>query len=280
MAYTGGMGSEVIKSGHQYPTTLEGLAQAFLTLQAQRQGDQAQIEMMRGELFSQQSTISSMRAAAAAAVPAPADTSTSSRLPPGCKPNPPRPFTGDRDADSLDSWLFSVNSYLELTAVQGDERRILLVGTYLQGPAQTWYRGVRGEKVPPGQRITTWAEFQTERRLNFCPMNRVKIARDRIHSLRQTGQLRDFVREFRNLTLDIAGMSEDEKLDRFVRGLTPYIRREVELQEPDSLDKAIKLSEKFDAVLRSTRPATAMRFATATTGDATRAAGQDPRLWS
>jgi hypothetical protein len=43
-------------------------------------------------------------------------------------------------------------------------------------------------------------------------------------------------------------MSNEEKLDRFTRGLKPHIRRDVELKEPESLEKACALAERFDAL--------------------------------
>ena len=194
-------------------------------------------------------------------LPSFAEATSSYRLPPGCRPNAPNTYAGNRDADSLDSWLFAVTQYLDLTGVREDERRILLAGTYLEGPAQTWYRAVQGDSVPVDQKIKTWDTFQGELRLNFCPLNQVKLARDRLHSLRQTGSLREYIREFRNCTLEIVGMAEDEKLDRFVRHLAPAIRQEVEIQEPEGLDKAIKLSERFDAVLHSSHRSRSYQFA-------------------
>jgi hypothetical protein len=117
-----------------------------------------------------------------------------------------------------------------------------------------WFRTASGEEVPQELRVTTWERFVREIRQNFCPTNRTKLARDKLVNMRQTGNLREYIRDFRTLILDIPGMNEEEKLDRFVRGLKPHIRREVDIKEPQSLDRAIKLSERFDAVNRSSNP--------------------------
>jgi hypothetical protein len=41
-------------------------------------------------------------------------------------------------------------------------------------------------------------------------------------------------------------MSEDEKLDRYIRGLKTRTRHEVELKDPDSFDEACRLAEMID----------------------------------
>ena len=53
------------------------------------------------------------------------------------------------------------------------------------------------------------------------------------------------------MVLDIPKMAEDEKLDRFLRGLKPHVRREVEIREPKDLADAIRLSEHHDATFRT-----------------------------
>ena len=174
-----------------------------------------------------------------------------SGLPTGCKPNQPASFYGGKDADTLDSWLFSVEQYFALVGMRSEEQKVQYAGTYLRGSALIWFRSATSTQVSEAMRVTTWERFAREIRLNFCPLNRSKLARDRLVSMRQHGGLRDYIRDFRTLILDIPGMNEEEKLDRFVRGLKPHIRREVEIREPQSLDRAIQLSERFDALSRS-----------------------------
>ena len=75
-----------------------------------------------------------------------------------------------------------------------------------------------------------WDQFCRELRANFCPLNAAKLARDKLHVYRQTGSLRDYIAGFRTLILDVPGMSEDEKLDKFCRGLSyNLLRRELDL---------------------------------------------------
>ena len=232
----------------QLPQAYEELRRALEELHAAHTRERTRGDQLAQALTEQLTVVRDLRSAAESRTAT--EASTSGRLPPGCKPNPPRTFSGDRDTDTLGSWLFSMNTYLSLMGVVDDHKQILLAGTYLTGPAQTWYRAVCSAEAAVGSRVTSWAVFQSELKLNFCPTNTVKLARDRLSRLYQREGLRDYIREFRTITLDIPSMGEDEKLDKFVRGLRTSLRTEVAIREPDSLDKAIKMAENLDAVLR------------------------------
>ena len=173
-------------------------------------------------------------------------------LPRAVKPSLPANFHGSRkDAELLESWVFSVEEYFSLTDVMQDEMKIRVAGSLLRGSALTWYRSARSETAEE-LRVTTWAHFLRELRANFCPLNTTKLARDKLVTIRQTSSVREYIREFRTVLLDIPKMAEDEKLDRFVRGLKPHVRREVEIREPKDLADACRLSEHHDAAYRST----------------------------
>jgi hypothetical protein len=211
----------------------------------------AEISRLRGSIEAYGKTIVELSARLASNATVSTTSATSSALPYGCKPGTPPLFFGGKDAEQLDSWLFSMCEYFELIGLKDDEQRIRLAGTYLRSSATTWYRTARGDAVPESERVKTWDQFVKEIRSNFCPLNMTKIARDRLVHLHQTDTLREYVRSFRTLVLDIPSMAEDEKLDRFVRGLHPIIRGHVEIHEPDSFESAIRMAERFDVLERS-----------------------------
>jgi hypothetical protein len=86
---------------------------------------------------------------------------------------------------------------------------------------------------------------------NFVPNNASRVARDKLAALHQRSGVADYIREFRMVALDIPDMNESEKLDRFTRGLKPFLRKEVLLKEPNRLDDAIQLVTKLDAATYS-----------------------------
>jgi hypothetical protein len=162
------------------------------------------------------------------------------RLPSNLKLPTLNKYGGGKNEDLL-GWLFQVDEQLALHQVNEDEYRIAFAGTALTGNAMTWYRAMRIEG-----NIKTWNDFKASLQAHFYPIDPVKHARDKLHHLTQTGSVRDYTAAFRHLVAIIGNMSEDEKLDRYVRGLKTRTRCQVELKEPDSFDEACRLAELID----------------------------------
>ncbi len=66
--------------------------------------------------------------------------------------------------------------------------------------------------------------------------------------LTQQRSVQDYVTQFRTLCFQIRGISAEEKLDRFVRGLKPTVQREVQIRDPETFDMAVQVAERIDAV--------------------------------
>ena len=164
----------------------------------------------------------------------------SPKLPSSLKLPPLDKYSGNKQEDLL-AWLFQVNEQMALLRMYDDETRIMFAGTALTQNAKTWYHAVRSEKS-----VRTWDDFQTKLKANFYPLDPVKHARDQLHPLLQMGSVRDYTATFRHLTAIIGNMSEDEKLDRYIRGLKTRTRNQVELKEPDSFEEACRLAEMID----------------------------------
>lgn len=203
------------------------------------------IASMQHEMLAvqQQAAASAQAAAQAAAQPAPQmppppAAASSSRL----KPVKPDAYNG-RPENDVDTFLFSVNQYCLQQGETSEEAQIRYAGSMLRGAAATWWRGhISAHPLP-----ATWDAFTTLMRSQFQPIDRVKLARDRIATLRQDRSVRDYTFKFRSLLLEIPGMSADEQLDRYVRGLKPAVRKEVEIKNPTTLDAANRIAEIQDA---------------------------------
>jgi hypothetical protein len=161
------------------------------------------------------------------------------------KPSKPEPFTGKR-GESIDAWIFQVEQYMFISKVE-ESQRIMLAASFLKEHAALWWRNVYQENAQNGT-TWTWHDFALNLRTQFRPVNATKLARDRLANLRQTQSVQAYVHAYRSLILDIPDMAENEKLDRFVRGLKERVRKEVELRDPTSLDEAIKIADRVDAI--------------------------------
>ncbi|KAJ9514787.1 hypothetical protein QJQ45_028458, partial [Haematococcus lacustris] len=126
-----------------------------------------------------------------------------------------------------------------------DAQRIVYVATLLSGHALLWYRSSVSS-------FTSWTCFVAAFERQFAPVNRLRHARDRLAALTQTSSVRRYLGEFTALCLEVTDLSPAEQLDRFIRGLKPSVRRELELREPTSFSEASTIADRVDAISYST----------------------------
>ncbi|KAJ9522820.1 hypothetical protein QJQ45_023603 [Haematococcus lacustris] len=100
--------------------------------------------------------------------------------------------------------------------------------------------------------FTSWTCFVAAFERQFAPVNRLRHARDRLAALTQTSSVRRYLGEFTALCLEVTDLSPAEQLDRFIRGLKPSVRRELELREPTSFSEASTIADRVDAISYST----------------------------
>ncbi len=215
---------------------------------AQQVAMSAQMQQMQQHLAeAQQAAHTAQVQAAAAAAAAQSPGSQTTRAPPQARLKPSKPDMYDgRAGTDVDNFLFAVHQYCDLANEPSETSRITFAASLLKGAAATWWRALASTQ--PGQLPATWQDFCTLMKAQFQPINSVKIARDKLAVLKQVGSVRDYAFRFRTLLLEIPSMAESEKLDRFVRGLKPAVRREVELRDPQVLDDANKHADLFDSI--------------------------------
>jgi hypothetical protein len=163
---------------------------------------------------------------------------------------PPRPdfYDGERSATRLAGWYFSMQQAIEMRNIHGLQQ-VLFATAHLTKSAAIWWR-MRCTKVEKRmlEPIASFVELETELKIEFEPVNSVKIARDQLAMLKQSGSVAKYVAQFRELVLVIPDISHAEMLDRFVRGLKRSVQLEVERREPSTLDEAIRWADRFDQV--------------------------------
>ena len=160
----------------------------------------------------------------------------------------PPTFCGEKDANELEVWLSQMEEYfliIEPPALS-DLQKIMAAGMFLKGQAASWYLDVRRRP----HSLCTWDEFVQEIKQVFMPVNLERIARDRLASVyqREKDTLAAYTTYMHRLFLAIPNITEDEKLDRYVRGLLPFIRKETIIQDPKTFDQAVVIATKANSI--------------------------------
>jgi len=173
---------------------------------------------------------------------------------PNLKPNKPEPFSGKRDAVTVNAWLYQVEMYLNLQQLNNSEMpieentKVSFASTLLKGNAANWWYMLVQSGQAPGQ----WDAFVAKVRSEFIPQDSVDRSRDKLRNMRQRTSVLAYLNEFRNTVISIPGISEDEKLDKFVAGLKPEVMIDVKKSRPADLETAAKIALTVDSALFST----------------------------
>lgn len=167
------------------------------------------------------------------------------------KPNKPETYDGRRDFLAVNTWLFNVEQYLLLSQLSNpnvpiaDESRIRFASSYLKGTASVWWFNLFSAGIIPA----TWNEFKAAVIREFVPSDHSKRARDRLRKLRQTKSVSRYLSDFRNIILAISGMTDEEKMDRFIEGLKHSIRIEVLKAQVDTFEDCARVALNIDSAI-------------------------------
>ncbi|XP_070005921.1 uncharacterized protein [Nicotiana sylvestris] len=140
----------------------------------------------------------------------------------------PKPYDGSRDAKEVENFIFDIEQYFNAVGQLEETKKVATDAMYLQGDAKLLWR-VKYEAIRAGEdTLQTWAELKAAIRLQFFPENVKYNARRKLRELRQTRVVRECVREFSALMLNICDMGDKDKLFAFIEGLKPHARTELQ----------------------------------------------------
>jgi hypothetical protein len=162
-------------------------------------------------------------------------------------PKPARPefYQGQRDFLVLSNWLFSVDIFLSATAIP-EQMYSTFIATLLKGEALLWFRATYGSS---DLATVSWDMLKAAIRQYFAPPNENRRLQDEWANLRQTGTVNAYVSYIIALAMQIPDISETQVLDKFIRGLKPKTRIEVELRDPQTPQEAYRLADRFDRIV-------------------------------
>ncbi|XP_059625412.1 uncharacterized protein LOC132268599 [Cornus florida] len=146
------------------------------------------------------------------------------------KVSDPKSFSGTRNAKELENFLWDMEQYFKAARIPNGEK-VTITSMYLSGDAKLWWRTQTEDDASAGRpRIEVCETLKKELKDQFLPQNTAWIARESLKKLKHTGTVRDYVKDFSSLMLDIRNMSEEDKLFNFMSGLQPWAQAELRRQ--------------------------------------------------
>ncbi|CAM8908261.1 unnamed protein product [Rhodiola kirilowii] len=176
----------------------------------------------------------------------------------------PRSFGGTRNARDIDNFLWGMDQYFEATGVDNESVKIRTAALYLTDTAMLWWRRRRGDIEKGTCSITTFAEFKRDLKRQFYPEDAEEEAWSRLRNLKQKGSIRDYVKEFTTLILEVSDLSDKEALRYFKDGLQMWAKTELKRRGAPDLASAIATAEGLVDYMGSgpaeTRPSTGTAY--------------------
>jgi hypothetical protein len=99
-----------------------------------------------------------------------------------------------------------------LAQLDDEQAKVYTAVMYLTDDAMLWWRRRHGDIEKGLCTIQTWEDRQKELKLQFSPENYEYLARKSLKRLKHTGSIREYVKQFTTLLLDITDMTEKDKL--------------------------------------------------------------------
>jgi hypothetical protein len=145
----------------------------------------------------------------------------------GFKPIKLKNFDKVRDQKVVHAWIAKMEDYLPATKV-GRHSAVELAQSYLKGYASTWWRTVRQKKGK--NHGYTWEFFKERIESEFIPNFFYYITRCKLHDLvnATNDNLRQYVRAYSELMLEIQHMHELDHVCHFAMGLPTWAKHKLE----------------------------------------------------
>jgi len=196
------------------------------------------ITELHSELQAHRTKLAQLEAQAPAAPPAGPAAPASSNAP---KKNKPPTFDGKT---SPDSWVAHMTSYVHGLS---DDQAFAIAITYLTDDAHEWFIANQAAATAAGHPMTSWQAFIVAVTKRFNPLNKVKLARDKLSRWRQLKDVQTYNTDFLKIILDIPSIGLDEQLDRYARGLKPYIWSELCTTDYTTLEDLMRDAERVES---------------------------------
>ncbi|KAA0033567.1 hypothetical protein E6C27_scaffold2458G00030 [Cucumis melo var. makuwa] len=156
-----------------------------------------------------------------------------------------KPLCGVRDAKALKNFIFNLEQYFKATNTVTEETKVTLATMYLCEDAKLWWRS-RYMDIQEGRcTIDTWDVLKKELHSQFFPQNVEILAQQKLHDLKHTGNIRENVKQFAGLMLDIRDMLEKYKVFCFVEELKPWAMTKLYEQRVQGLTSAYAAAERL-----------------------------------
>ena len=155
----------------------------------------------------------------------------------------PQGFSGKRDGKELDNFLWHMERYFEAIALTVEATKVRTATLYLIDTTTLWWRRRFADMEKYICTIEMWEDFKREIKKQFYLEDVAYLARKNMRHLKHIGSIRDYVKEFSSLMLEIPNMTENELLFNFMDNLQGWVEQELKRQGVQDLAIAMAVAK-------------------------------------
>ncbi|CAA7389239.1 unnamed protein product [Spirodela intermedia] len=112
---------------------------------------------------------------------------------------------------------------------------------YLSSDTKLWWLTRTEDLARPT--IESWEDFVRELKKQFLPTNNACMAGEALRRLRHTGTVREYVKHFASLMLDVKNMSDEDKFLNFTSGFQNWAKVELRRQGARDVQSAMAMAD-------------------------------------
>jgi hypothetical protein len=125
-----------------------------------------------------------------------------------------------------------------------DQQEFCIAITYLATDAHDWFIANQTSATAAGHPMTSWVALTEALSKRSSPLNKVKLARDKLSRWRQLKDVPSYNTDFLKIILDIPHIGLEEQIDRYARGLKSFIWSELCTTDYTSLEALMRDAER------------------------------------
>ena len=160
----------------------------------------------------------------------------------------PTTFSGKKS--EVDNFIFEMRQYVDSVGLGEGSSACRFIVSHLKETALTWWRSFSKDSVSVFEQLTVDELFDALKS-QFSDIDLEMKLRDKVLTLKQTGDVSAYVSAFKSLQLRLGTnrLPDDVALHVFLVGLRSFTRSQVMLQRPENLEDAIVLAERAEQSL-------------------------------
>jgi hypothetical protein len=133
--------------------------------------------------------------------------------------------------------------YFEAMAMTDEAAKVRTATLFLADTATLWWRRRHADIEKGTCTIDTWEDYKRELKKQFYPEDVAYQARKNMKKLKHTSSIRDYVKEFSTLMLEIPNIADEELLFNFMDNLQPWAEQESRRRGVQDLATAMAVAE-------------------------------------